>query len=60
MIQLEVDLPELRMVVVLVPTEEEISFRFNPANPVVVVVSADLDIKADFESYIFCRIAGIP
>jgi hypothetical protein len=56
---LEVDFSMLRMVVILMPTEEEISFRFNPANPVEVVVSADLEIKTDFESYTFCRIAGI-
>jgi hypothetical protein len=54
---LEVDFSVLRMVVILVPPEEEISFRVNPANPVVVVVSADFDIKTDFESYTFCRIA---
>jgi hypothetical protein len=56
---LEVDFSMLRVVVILMPPEEEISSRVNPANPVVVVVSADFDIKTDFESYAFCRIAGI-
>jgi len=58
-VQLEVDFSVLWMVIILMPTEEKTSFRLDPANPVEVVVSADLDIKADFNSGTFRRIAGI-
>jgi hypothetical protein len=48
------------MVFVLMPTEKETPFGFDPTNPVAVVVSTGLYVEADLKSRTFDRVARIP
>lgn len=48
--QLQVDRPEVRVVVILMPAQQELSLRLDPADPAVVVLRTGLYVESNFKS----------